>query len=281
MKPPETIAEEKEKISAIDELMQRSLNYRDTEQFFKFFDFIRKFDHYSYYNNMLVYLQNSEVTFFGGTSYWKKKWDRVVLSDARPYVILAPKGPVMLVYDIIDTKGDLSPDEFMEKGLGRKPFEVIGKLSEKIWVKAVKHTRNYGIKLISTPLSYFKAGHVTTIYAGGQIEICLKEGTTATEKFPVLVHELAHLLLGHTGHKELTHPTNNKSIKLLDRDIPKATRELEAETVSYLVCHRLGLKTQAAEYIAGYFSHDGVFDKFSYDMVIKAADLIESRFLYA
>jgi hypothetical protein len=267
-----------EKISAIDELMQRSLKYRKSDEFLKFFNFIRKFDHYSYYNNMLVYLQNENVTFFGGTSYWKKKWDRTVKQDAKAYIILSPMGPTMLVYDVKETEGVLTPDEFMKKGLGKKPFEVTGYLPDKIWKRTINATLKYKIRIVYKPLSYFKGGHVTTICKGGDIEICLKEDATTTEKFPVLIHELAHLLLGHTGHKVLMHPNEKKSIKLPERLCPKPTMELEAETLSYLVCHRLGLETQAAEYIAGYFSGEDVINKFSYEMVIKAADWIESRF---
>ena len=269
-----------EKKTSIDELMHRSLKFRESAAFFKFFDFIKKFDHYSYYNNMLVYLQNEAVTFFGGTSYWKKRWDRTVKQEARPYVILCPMGPTMLVYDIMETEGKLTPDEFLEKGLGRKPFEVEGELAWKIWNRAVKKTSEYNIFLISKPLSYFRAGYVTTIWKGDDVEICLREGVSISENFPVLIHELAHLLLGHTGHQELKHPNPKKSIKLPDRNLYITSRELEAETVSYLICSRLGIQTQAAQYIAGYLTGEDAIKNFSVDLVIKAADKIESCFVY-
>ncbi len=89
----------------IDELLHRSWKHKDSKEFFKFFDFIAKFNHYSRYNSMLVYLQNEAVTFFGGKSFWKKKFDRTIKENARPYIILAPMGPVMMVYDVFDTEG--------------------------------------------------------------------------------------------------------------------------------------------------------------------------------
>ena len=53
---------------------------------------------------MLVYIQNDAVTFFGGISFWKKHFNRTIKRDAKPYIILAPNGPVMLVYDVMETE---------------------------------------------------------------------------------------------------------------------------------------------------------------------------------
>jgi len=62
----------------IDELLSRSWRFRSTTQFTKFFNFITRFHHYSRYNTMLVYIQNPAVTFFGGVSFWKKKFNRTM-----------------------------------------------------------------------------------------------------------------------------------------------------------------------------------------------------------
>jgi hypothetical protein len=91
-------------------------------------------------------MQNDAVTFFGGTSFWKKKFKRTIKEDARAYVILAPMGPVMLVYDVMDTEGQETPEEFLKKGLGRKPFEVIGTIDPKMLDKTIQIASDYGIK---------------------------------------------------------------------------------------------------------------------------------------
>lgn len=151
---------------------------------------------------MLVYIQNQAVTFFGGVSFWKKKFNRTIIEDARPYIILAPKGPVMLVYDVFETEGKESPEEFMKKGLGLKPNEVIGGIETEIYQGAIEEAKKWGIKVSFKPFDYFKGGHVTTIFAG-YLEICLKAGASDEENFSVLIHELAHLFLGHTGHTQI------------------------------------------------------------------------------
>jgi hypothetical protein len=53
---------------------------------------------------------------------------------------------------------------------------------------------------------------------------------------------------------------------------------LEAETVSFLLCKKLGLETRAAEYIAAYIKSEEDLIKFSYETVIKMADKIENLF---
>ena len=116
---------------SIDQLIKRSWDYRSSEDFIKFVNFIASMDHYSRFTSLLVKAQNKAVTFFGGVSYWKKKFKRTINNDARPLVILVPNGPVMMVYDIFDTAGENTPEEFLEKGLGRKPLEVKGAIDPK------------------------------------------------------------------------------------------------------------------------------------------------------
>lgn len=263
---------------AIDELLRRSWSFRDSAEFKKFFDFIIRFDHYSRYNTMLVYIQNQAVTFFGGVSFWKKKFGRTIKNDARPYIILAPNGPIMLVYDVFETEGKESPKDLLKNGLGRKPNEVIGKIGLERYDKAIEEAKKWGIKISYKPFDYFKGGYVTTIYAGS-LEICLKEGASKEENFSVLIHELAHLFLGHTGHIQIQYQGKIKPTLLLKRKVPRRTEELEAETISYLVCHKLGLITQSAEYIAGYIKNDKDLLSFSYEIVIKTADKIEKLFV--
>ena len=263
---------------SIDELLHRSWKHKDSKEFFKFFDFIASFQHYSRYNTMLVYLQNEAVTFFGGTSFWRNKFKRTIKQDARPYVILAPMGPVMMVYDVMETEGEDTPDEFLKKGLGRKPFEVAGKIGNGVLENVIGIATNYGVKIIFKEQFYFKGGHVTTIFAG-ILEIVLNSNSTKEERFSVLIHELAHLFLGHTGHKEFQIPNSDKKIKLMQRKLTRTAEELEAETVSFLLCKKIGLETRAAEYIAGYIKSEDDLINFSYETVIKTADKIEDLFL--
>ena len=263
----------------IDELIKRSWNLRDKKDFTKFIDFVAKFEHYSRFNTMLVYIQNKEVTFFGGESYWKKYFNRTIKRFAQPYVILAPKSPVMLVYDVMETEGMDTPKEFLEKMFGENLFEVKGHIDRRLYEGAVLTAQSWGIQVILKPLHYFKAGYVTTAITE-RLEINLQAGASIEENFTVLLHELAHILLGHTGHKELRKKVTDQRIILPERPkISGSTEELEAETVSYLISTRLRLIKRSEEYIAGYLKNMDDLMQFSYELVIKVADKIENTFL--
>ncbi len=261
----------------IDELLRRSWNHRNSREFARFFDFIARFDHYSRFNTMLVYIQNAGVTFFGGTSYWKKKFNRTIRRDARPYIILAPKGPVMLVYDIFETDGKLSPAEFLEKGLGSKPDRIFGTIDVGLLSSMIQKAGEWGVRVITKQLSYFNGGYVTTAIRGNP-EIYLKEGASNEENLSVLIHELAHLMLGHLGQIELKRTEKGKPYRIEGRKLSRSAEELEAETISFLLCKKLGLETRSAEYIAGYITHENDLLQFSYEQVIKTADRIETAF---
>ena len=263
----------------IDELIRRSWNLHNSNDFSKFFKFVAKFHHYSRFNTMLVYLQNPEITFFGGTSYWKKNFNRTIKKEAQPYVILAPMSPVMLVYDVMETEGNNSPKEFLDKLHGEKIFEVKGRLNPKIYKGALFVAESWGIPTIFKELSYFKGGHVTTALTG-RLEICLKKGATIEENFTTLLHELAHVLLGHTGHQYLLKKKPERRIRLPKREkLSLSAEELEAETVKFLISTKLGLIPNSEKYIAGYIKNIDDLLSFSYETVIKVADKIENMFL--
>jgi predicted metallopeptidase len=268
-------------ILTIDELFKRSKKYKGSEEFFRFINFVSRFNHYSRFNTMLVYLQDESVTFFGGYNFWKKNFGRNVKEDARPYVILQPFSPVMLVYDVFQTEGKETPQEFLKNGLGTNPFDVKGTIDSQILDDAIAIAGSWGIKILFKPLSFFNAGYVTTIFKGS-LQIALKEGMSCEQNLAVLIHELGHLFLGHTGHEVLRRKTKEgkeKEMKLIKRNLSRTGEELEAETISFLICKKLGLETRAAEYLAGYISSEKDLEEFSYELVIKTADKIEQLFL--
>jgi len=259
----------------IDELFKRSLNYKSSADFTKFFNFIASFNHYSRYNTMLVYIQNPEVTFFGGSSFWQNR-NRTINIEAKPLLILCPNGPMMCVYDIYDTSGKQSVQDFLNEGSGATGIK--GFISQKLYDDILKSVTNWGLKVIFKPLSFFHGGYITNIISG-RLEIVLNENATKEENFSVLIHELAHLFLGHTGHKTLNHLYLKKTIKLSDKKLSKTAKELEAETVSFLLCSKIGLKTNASEYLAGYIKNEKDLDDFNFEFVIKTADKLENLFL--
>ena len=264
-------------ISAINELFRRSRQYNGSAEFIKFFDFIARFKHYSNYNKMLVYVQNPAVTFFGGQTYWRQEFSRGIGIDAKPHIILAPNGPIMLVYDVFDTIGYLTPEEFLASGLGTSHSQVTGWMSGHIVSRTLKKVVAWGIEVTYKPLSYFTGGYFRRV-SNGRLEICLKQNMSVEENFSVLIHELAHLFLGHVGQVTLINPKRIKPIVIAHRAVSPDTQELEAETISFLICKKIGLETRSAEYLAAFIPAEEGLSQFSYEHVIRTADKIESTF---
>jgi hypothetical protein len=123
-------ATETDDLEALDELFYRSGRYRHTEEYKKFLDFIGRLPKYSPYNCALLHVQYPGVTYVATRRQWKSRFDRRVSPGARPYVILRPFSPVMLVYDVSQTEpcSEESP-ELPTKVTD--PFEVEGSLREK------------------------------------------------------------------------------------------------------------------------------------------------------
>src|SRR5258707_11594426 len=59
------------------------------------------------------------------------------------------------------------------------------------------------------------------------------------------------------------------------QDLSLAVREFEAESVSYLVCTRLGIDTASDEYLAGYVSRCPATPPISLDRIMKSVWLLE------
>jgi len=88
-------------------------------------------------------------------------------------------------------------------------------------------------------------------------------------QFATLTHELAHLYLGHLGP--------DAYLKIANRDRPSHDQqELEAESVSYLVCSRNGVTSRAADYLANYVSAHTTMGNLDLYWILKAAGQIES-----
>ena len=99
-------------------------------------------------------------------------------------------------------------------------------------------------------------------------EILLNSRLSTEARFGTLVHELAHLYCGHLGTSD--------SRSWPDRqDLSHAVREFEAESVSYLVCARLGIDVFSEEYLASYVRKCPVTPSISLDRVIKSVWLLE------
>ncbi len=88
-------------------------------------------------------------------------------------------------------------------------------------------------------------------------------------QFTTVAHELAHLFLGHLGP--------DKKLKVPDRpSMDHGQRELEAESVAYIVCARNKVVSASETYLANYVRENTTLDDVDVYQAMRAAGQVEA-----
>lgn len=270
---------------ALDELFELSRQYRSGKEYFDLLQFVSRFKSYSIFNALLVHIQMPGATYIASASRWKRDYRRRIRLGARPLVILKPMGPVMFVFDVSDTEPEKNapplPSEVTD--LFRiKRGTVIDELDQ-----VIGNSARDGIKVAFQDAGSLKAGSIEKVEAGKTMEflarhkpqlewqsvplrygILLNAKQSKETQFASLVHELGHLYCGHLG-------SPNEKWWPHRSGLTHNIEELEAESVCFLVCQRLGIENPSEKYLSDYVKENTDIEKISLDCVIKAATLIE------
>lgn len=228
--------------SGIDELLRESQAYLHSEAFQELVRFMARFREYSPYNNLLVKTQKPACEFFATARHWRESFRRRLIEDARPLVILQPRGPVLLVYDLDQTEGPPLPEEL-------ETFATFEGTYDSEWLDRIVENagRHYGIRIDFKPLSSTLAGFATTRRRVNdcKMRIAIHDGLDAASQFGVVCHELAHILLGHLGNDaDRWWPSRYA--------LDKQSIEVEAEATAWIVISRLGLTGSSPQYVSRY-----------------------------
>ena len=239
----------KEKISLyIDDLSNITDEAALSSEIRRYLTFFSNFKGHSMFNTLLIYLQNKNATRVAGFKQWKDKFHRSVKKDAKGMYILAPKFyskgktteankeldrdvekgnprgyfPVV-VFDIADTeaideKGEIpsTPSWFGEN----EPSAVADKLFEYVKILAQK----LDIKVTQDDAKGSERGFSANKH------INLSSDISGVGQISTMIHEMAHELM----HWKKSSPFYVDAENQMDKD-PKAMRELQAESVSYIV----------------------------------------------
>lgn len=251
--------------STLDDLFRRSANYHHSDKFWEAIDFASKFKNYSPYNNLLVKIQNPSCSYYATEKDWRTILKRTIKEDAQPMLILAPMTPVLLVYDLDDTEGEPLPDQFLNLNW------AAGYWRPSYLDYLLLNASEYKILVKDKQLSSVLGGYATYKLdrtSGYKMLIALNNKLEAQSKFSVLIHEMAHILLGHLGGDiDKWWPSRS--------NLTSATCEIEAESVSYIVCNRLGIETSAPTYLSTYIKSTEIPMSVSVDLIFKVAGKLE------
>ena len=104
---------------------------------------------------------------------------------------------------------------------------------------------------------------------GTVYRIQINRNHTPAVKFATLAHELAHLTLGHLGP--------DKNLRVPARSgLQHVERELEAESVAYVVCHRNGVVPKSQSYLTDYVSNGTTVNDLDVYQIMRAAGQVET-----
>jgi hypothetical protein len=250
--------------SCLDELFSRSRRFRRSKNFAQAVDFVSRFREYSPFNNMLVYLQNPLATYFATARHWHKAFGREIKEEGRGMIILAPRTPVLLVYDIAETDGPPLPEKM------RVFAQTSGSFNPILLDRTIKNCERDRIQVERKAMGQLRGGFATWRVhdSAWKIRIGLRDDLDVASAYSVLCHELAHIYLGHLGaDREGGWPYR--------MNLPEAVVEIEAESVAYIVCRRAGLQIRSAEYLSSYVENAEDLGGISLDTVSRAAGKIE------
>jgi hypothetical protein len=282
---PKGDAEPKDIHGALDELFATARQYSSGREYMELMRFVRRFRFYSPFNAMLIHIQKPGTTFVAPPHRWRDKFKRDIRPGARPLIILQPMGPVMFVFDVSDTEPSESAEPLPREVLN--PFSVDdGRIGGQL-ERTIESAKRDGIRITKQDAGAQRGGSIETTGAGKfltitkklkpveqhvqvplRYELLVNSKHSRETQYATIAHELGHLYCGHLGTPNPKWWPDRKS---LSDDLC----ELEAESVSYLVCSRAGIRSPSAAYLAGYVRKHPRTPPISIDCVMKASGLIE------
>lgn len=269
MKPS---ADPREKVKALTDKLEAGVKeVFESEKYKAYLEAMSKFHRYSFGNVLLILMQCPEASHVAGYTTWKKLFGRTVKRGEHGIQIIAPtqrsrlvkqdrldpdthqpiigpdglpeKEPVFVsyqsfrvayVYDVSQTEGRELPSLGIDELTGDVPnFDAMFSAIE---------------KLSPVPVEYRPAAASMGCYNHLEQKIYINEGMSQVQTIETLIHETAHAKLHALPVKD------GKIIGRAEKD--KHTREIEAESVAYVVCQHLGIETSdySFPYVTGWSS---------------------------
>lgn len=247
----------KEQMEEIEEKLKKGVeNVFTSDNYIRYLDMLSNFPRYSYNNQMLIAIQtNYKATLVQSFNAWKKL-GRKIKKGEKGIQILAPvthkrtvkqkiteddgsekveekevkwmSFRVVYTFDVSQTEGEELPS-IMTKMELTDDVENYEKMLEKL------------VTISKVPILFEEITHSNAkgYYHTQDKIIVIKDGMSQAQTIKTIIHEMAHSIL----HE--------------DTDKDKKTKEVEAESVAYIVCNHLGIDTSdySFGYVAGWSSN--------------------------
>lgn len=238
--------------------------------FRNYLDIVSKFHDYSLNNCMLIAFQMPGATYVAGYNDWKTKYKRHVKAGAKAIRIIAPvpckfkteeinadgnketktiellRFKAVSVFDYSQTEGADFPELC-------KPLTATVEDYDKLIAKLMNAP--------AVPVTFKETGNEAHGYYDRKNKlIVVRPNMSQAQTVKTMVHEIAHSILHDDAFC----------------DIPKNIKEVQAESVAYMVCSALGIDSSdySFEYVAAWAKQDMKTLVSQMEIVRKTADAI-------
>jgi len=256
--------EEEKSRAFIDQLIADTHLYDSANALRELLDFTVRLRNIAPFNAMLLHIQKPGLSYAARAKDWWENFGRKPKPYARPLMVLRMFGPVDFVYDVLDTEGPPLPDAaFAFPTEGEVPNAYVSMVESKL--------RRIGLHIQWLDRGDHSAGHARPLTSHGdktryeQFEVAVNRNHPAPVQVVTLAHEMGHIYLGHCGADE------KRKVKF-NRPQNTDLREVEAETVAYLVAKRTGLSPKSELYLEQY---KGAFEGLDLHRILKVASAVE------
>ncbi len=254
--------------SLLDRLLAESALYHTSKDYMDLLDFVARLRNFAPFNAMLLQMQKPGLRHAASARDWHERFGRTVREKARPLIILWPFGPVALVYDLVDTDGSkLSEDT--------AAFPAHGNIDSAKILDFFKHTQDKGIECRLIDAGDNQAGSIKVIKVSAKkgeslvYQMHINQNHAPPVQFVSIVHELGHLFLGHLGQDARLNIPARQYLTV-------AEREIEAESVAYIVSSRNGVQSKSQAYLADYVKKNPTIGSLAVNPVLRAAGQVEA-----
>lgn len=229
----------------LDKLEAGVIEFFTSEKYITYLQVMSKFHTYSANNQVLIAMQMPDATAVAGYNSWIRNFDRHVKKGEKSITILAPmKVKIKIDTDRRDADGKIIQEEretikfrpvsvFDVSQTEGKPLpQIISELAGDVsryeqLLDAARQAAPYPIEIRAVEGSAKGWCNFT------QEKIIIKEGMSEAQTLKTAFHETAHARI-HAG----------------DTDKSREQKEVEAESIAYVVCNHFGLDT--SDYSFGY-----------------------------
>lgn len=268
-------------VQSVSETMNNGTNFK------AWLDTVSRFPKYSVNNSILVYLQKPEASLVCGYKQWEKDFERHVNKGEKGITIMAPSPyKKKILVQEADSEGHLLFNEDGSKKLievekqmlGFKPVKVFdvsqtsGKEMPTICKNLIADVEDFmnikeAIKTVSpVPVRFVESSELNgakgCYIPMGKI-IKIDRDLPEAQTIKTMVHEVAHAKLKH-GEKDCPYT--------------KEERELQAESIAYIVCAHLGVDASeySFEYLASWSRKDpGLLKEIMTDIQSVASETVQ------